>query len=61
MSEVKCCNKNCGKVIYPEKTGCYNTPIGVYCIDCYENNGGKEKVTKYYKRQPAFSFKSIKI
>jgi hypothetical protein len=58
MDAVKCCN--CSKPIEVEKTGCYNTPIGIYCCDCYEK-GGNKKVTAYYKRQPAFNINSIKI
>lgn len=33
MAEQIFC-KNCGKKIHNE--GCYNTPMGIYCIDCYD-------------------------
>lgn len=58
MDGVKCCN--CPKIIEVAKTGCYNTPIGIYCCDCYDKVG-KKRVTAYYKKQPLLTINSIKI
>ena len=30
---IKC--KKCSKKIHPND-GCYNTPVGIYCTDCYD-------------------------
>lgn len=42
---MKC--EKCGK---PVKDGCYNTPYGVFCVDCWENKTD-EKVKKDCKKQ----------
>ena len=34
MAEQIIC-KNCNKKIHPNE-GCYNTPMGLYCISCYD-------------------------
>ncbi len=34
MAEQIIC-KNCNKKIHPDE-GCYNTPMGLYCISCYD-------------------------
>ena len=49
MSKIECCN--CGT---PIEGGCYNTPIGIYCCDCYDD-GGKTLVMEHYRKQPVMT------
>lgn len=38
---IKC--KNCSKKIHTNE-GCYNTPMGIYCIDCYDKKIKEAKI-----------------
>lgn len=35
--------KNCSKQIHPNE-GCYNTPMGIYCISCYDKKIKEAKI-----------------
>lgn len=41
---------NCEKCGKPVKGGCYNTPYGVFCVDCWENKTD-EKVKEDCKKR----------
>lgn len=49
--------KRCGK---PIKGGCYNTPDGPFCVDCWENKIS-EKTKKNYEKQALKRLQTVGI
>ena len=47
MRMMKC--KNCSKKIIPSD-GYYNTPIGIFCVNCYDKKNKEAKINNQKKK-----------
>ena len=47
MRMIKC--KNCNKKIIPSD-GCYNTTIGIFCVNCYDKKIKEAQINNQKKK-----------